>query len=192
MEIIFATSNINKLNEVCEIIGKKYSIVSPTKYGITQDIPETGDTLESNALIKAQYIWDRTGINCFADDTGLEVESLNGAPGVRSARYAGEDNNSNNNIDKLLKELSDINNKRARFRTSISLIYKNSIHFFEGTLNGAIINTRRGHNGFGYDPVFVPDGYSKTLAELSTYEKNLISHRAIAIKKLATFLNNIQ
>ena len=132
MEIIFATSNINKLNEVCEIIGKKYSIVSPTKYGITQDIPETGDTLESNALIKAQYIWDRTGINCFADDTGLEVEDLNGAPGVRSARYAGEDNNSNNNIDKLLKELSDINNKRARFRTSISLIYKNSIHFSFG------------------------------------------------------------
>ncbi len=191
MEIIFATSNINKLNEVCKIIGTKYTITSPKKYGIIEEIPETGETLESNALIKAKYIWEKTGINCFADDTGLEVEALNGAPGVKSARYAGEDNNSNRNIDKLLKELNNNKNRTAVFRTSISLIVNNNIYYFDGVLKGSIINEKRGNLGFGYDPVFVPDGYTKTLAELSISEKNLISHRAIAVKKLANFLNNI-
>ena len=188
MEIIFATSNLHKLQEAQSIVGANILLITPSQIGVTEEIPEDGDTLEENALFKANYLFEITGKNCFADDTGLEVEALNGAPGVRSARYASNECDSRLNMQKLLKELKGSNNRKARFRTVIALFLDGKQHFFEGILNGTITESPSGTKGFGYDPLFVPNGYTKTLAELTESQKNLISHRGIAIRKLSHFL----
>ncbi|HCT94939.1 MAG: non-canonical purine NTP pyrophosphatase, RdgB/HAM1 family [Bacteroidetes bacterium GWE2_39_28] len=192
MEIIFATSNRHKLSEAKGIIGKEVLLITPADLGIIESIPEDAPTLEENALFKARYLWERTGRDVFADDTGLEVEALNGAPGVMSARYASEDCDSGKNMQKLLKELKGISNRKARFRTVVALILNGDTHLFEGVVNGTILEGLSGTGGFGYDPLFLPDGYTKTLAELSYEEKNLISHRGIAMRKLSEFLKTIK
>ena len=156
-----------------------------------EEIAETADTIEGNALLKSQTIAQKTGISCFADDSGLLVDALNGAPGVYSARYAGEQKNDSNNIDKLLAELQDKENRKAHFKTVMALVLEGKEYLFEGTIHGYISHERKGNNGFGYDPVFIPDGYSKTFAEMSFEEKNSISHRKIALKKLLEFLGTV-
>ena len=189
MKIVFATNNEHKLSEIRSILGDNFEVLSLKDIGCDVDIPETGTTLEENALIKAQYIFDHYHVDVFADDTGLEVDALNGAPGVYSARYAGgEGHDSEANMAKLLKELGENNNRKARFRTVIALIQQGKIHEFEGIVNGEIIRERRGGEGFGYDPIFQPDGYDQTFAELGTDVKNHISHRARATQKLAEYL----
>lgn len=189
-KIVFATNNKHKLEEIREILGENFEIVSLKDIGCDVDIPETGKTLEDNALQKAEYVKQHYGLDCFADDTGLEVEALNGAPGIHSARYAeGTDHDSNANMDKLLKELGNNNNRKARFRTVIALLLNGETHLFEGIVNGKIIYEKHGTEGFGYDPIFVPDGYEQSFAELGMEIKNQISHRARAVKKLADFLH---
>jgi len=189
MKIVFATNNLNKLTEIRNILGNQFEVVSLSDIGCHEDIPEKGQTLKDNALIKARYIHEKYHIDCFADDTGLEVDALGGAPGVYSARYAGgEGHDSNANMTKLLKELENISNRKARFRTVIALIIDGKETTFEGIVNGEIIRERRGGEGFGYDPIFQPAGYSQTFAELGTGIKNQISHRAQATKKLADYL----
>ena len=189
MKIVFATNNQHKLSEIRDILGESIEVLSLKDIGCDVDIPETGKTLEENALQKAQYIYDHYHLDCFADDTGLEVEALNGAPGVYSARYAGgEGHDSEANMTKLLHELGENNNRKARFRTVIALIQQAHVHEFEGIVEGQIIRERRGGEGFGYDPIFQPDGYNMTFAELGTDIKNQISHRARATKKLADYL----
>ena len=193
MKIIFATNNAHKLSEIRDILGEQFDILSLSDIGCHDDIPETADTLEGNALLKAQYITEHYGMSCFADDTGLEVDALGGAPGIYSARYAGgEGHDSEANMTKLLNELGENNNRKARFRTVIALLEVNdgevTKHLFEGIVNGSIIRERRGTEGFGYDPIFQPDGYQQTFAELGMDIKNTISHRARAVKKLAEFL----
>jgi len=189
MKIVFATNNQNKLSEIRQILGDSFEVLSLKDIGCDVDIPETGATLEANALIKAQYVYDHYHIDCFADDTGLEVDALNGAPGVYSARYAGgEGHDSEANMTKLLNELGENNNRKARFRTVITLIQQGQVHEFEGIVNGQIIRERRGGEGFGYDPIFQPDGYDQTFAELGLDIKNHISHRARATAKLADFV----
>lgn len=189
-KIVFATNNKHKLDEIREILGVNFEIVSLKDIGCDVDIPETGITLEDNALQKAEYVKQHYGLDCFADDTGLEVEALNGAPGIHSARYAeGTDHDSNANMDKLLKELGNNNNRKARFRTVIALLLNGETHLFEGIVNGKIIYEKHGTEGFGYDPIFVPDGYEQSFAELGMEIKNQISHRARAVKKLADFLH---
>lgn len=187
-EIIFATNNAHKLSEVQALLGDKFHLVTLRDCGITEDIPETADTLEGNASQKSHYLYDRVGKNCFADDTGLEVEVLGGAPGVRSARYAtdGHDFEANNRL--LLKNLEGEDNRKARFRTVISLILDGEEHLFEGIVEGRITESAAGCGGFGYDPLFVPDGYDCTFAEMSADEKNAISHRGRAVQKLVEFL----
>lgn len=188
-ELIFATNNLHKLTEIQSIIGDKFSIKSLQQIGCNEDIPETSPTLEGNALLKAEFVFNRYGKNCFADDTGLEIEALNGRPGVFSARYATNGHDFEANIDKVLSELSGIENRKARFRTVIALILDGSVHYFEGIVNGEIIAEKKGGKGFGYDPVFLPDGYQLTFAEMSLSEKNTISHRAKAVNRLVEFLN---
>lgn len=188
-KIIFATGNKNKLKEAAEILGGKYELVTAAEAGITEDIPETSDTIEGNASQKSHYLWKKTSMACFADDTGLEVEALGGRPGVYSARYAGDAKDSKANMEKLLSELEGEKNRNARFRTVISLITGGKEYLFEGILKGRITESQLGNAGFGYDPVFMPEGYDKTLAEMPLHEKNLISHRGIAVRKLAEFLN---
>ena len=206
MKIVFATNNEHKLSEIRSILGADFEVLSLKDIGCDVDIPETGKTLEENALQKAQYVYDHYHIGCFADDTGLEVEALDGAPGVYSARYASMESNdttvshdSEANMTRLLKELGNNNNRRARFCTVIALIQKKDvcpcgctsikeIHQFEGIVNGEIIRERRGVEGFGYDPIFQPEGYDKTFAELGMEIKNHISHRARAVAKLCEFL----
>lgn len=193
MKIVFATNNQHKLGEIRQILGSRVEVLSLRDIGCDVDIPETGTTLEENALQKAQYIYDNYHIDVFADDTGLEVDALNGAPGVYSARYASMENSSAShdseaNMVRLLKELGDNNNRRARFRTVIALIQQGKVHEFEGIVNGNIISERRGGEGFGYDPIFQPDGYDQTFAEMGAETKNQISHRARATKKLANYL----
>ena len=198
MKIVFATNNQHKLSEIRQILGDSIEVLSLSDIGCNVDIPETGTTLEENALQKAQYIYDHYHIDCFADDTGLEVEALNGAPGVYSARYAAigctatssqpVDHDSEANMTRLLKELGENNNRHARFRTVIALIQQGTVHEFEGIVTGEIIRERRGGEGFGYDPIFQPDGYEQTFAELGVEVKNQISHRARATKKLCEFL----
>ena len=200
MKIVFATNNEHKLSEIRSILGDSIEVLSLKDIGCDADIPETGKTLEENALQKAQFIYDHYHMDVFADDTGLEVEALNGAPGVYSARYAGgEGHDSEANMTKLLNELGENSNRRARFRTVIALILKKNvcpcgctsikeIHQFDGIVEGEIIRERRGGEGFGYDPIFKPDGYDKTFAELGMDIKNHISHRARATAKLADFL----
>ena len=189
-KLVFATNNAHKLSEVRAILATQYEIISLAELNCFDDIPETADTLEGNALLKAQYIFDKFQVNCFADDTGLEVDALNGAPGVYSARYAGEDNDAKKNVEKLLLNLTGENIRTANFRTVIALIENGKIHYFEGKIEGKIATEPKGETGFGYDPVFIPNGYSQSFAELGTEEKNKISHRALAVQKLADYLCN--
>jgi len=192
MKIVFATNNQNKLIEVRKILGNQFKVLSLEDIGCHDDIPEKGQTLEDNALIKAQYVYNKYHVDCFADDTGLEVDALGGAPGVYSARYAGgAGHDSQANMTKLLHELDNNNNRRARFRTVIALIINGKTKTFEGIVNGEIITQRRGGEGFGYDPIFQPEGYNKTFAELGTDIKNQISHRARAVQKLADHLKTL-
>ena len=199
MKIIFATNNRHKLEEISCILGNRFGVLSLADIDCHDDIPEDADTLEENAMIKARYIWDHYHMNVFADDTGLEVDALGGRPGVHSARYAeGTDHDSEANMKKLLGELAENNNRNARFRTVIALLLGNdeenapSAYEFEGIVNGTIAHERHGSEGFGYDPIFVPDGYDKSFAELGNEVKNTISHRARAVAKLAEFLANLK
>ena len=187
--LVFATNNLHKLEEVRDILGGSFRIASLKEIGCTDDIPETADTLEGNALQKASYVKDKFGYDCFADDTGLEVEALGGAPGVFSARYAGPGHDSKANMRKLLKELEGKTNRQAQFRTVVALLLDGEEYTFEGIVRGTILTERRGTAGFGYDPVFVPEGYAETFAEMGSEEKNRISHRARAVQKLADFLH---
>ena len=207
MKIVFATNNQHKLQEIRQILGNSIEVLSLMDINCDVDIPETGETLQENALQKARYVYDNYHLDCFADDTGLEVEALNGAPGIYSARYASLENaqcqahDSEANMSRLLRELGENNNRRARFRTVIALIQKKDVcpcgctsikqeHLFEGIVNGEITRERSGVEGFGYDPIFRPDGYDKTFAELGADIKNQISHRARAVKKLCEFLTD--
>ena len=189
MKILFATNNAHKLAEVQAVLGDSYTLVTPRDCGVTEEIPETQPTLEGNAPQKARYLYERTGLDCFADDTGLEVEALGGAPGVHSARYAtdGHDFAANNRL--LLRNLAGEENRRARFRTVVALILGGREYLFEGVVEGQIIDRETGHEGFGYDPLFRPDGYDRTFAQMTTEEKNAVSHRARAVRKLAAFLH---
>lgn len=190
-KIVFATNNQHKLDEVKKITTGLTEIVSLSEINCFDDIPETADTLEGNALQKARYIKEKFGLDCFADDTGLEVEALDNAPGIYSARYAGPDHNSKANMKKLLKNLQGVTNRKARFRTVIALILNDKEYLFDGTVEGIIIDEKRGNEGFGYDPVFIPNGYSETFAQLGSEIKNIISHRANAVLKLHNFLSTL-
>ena len=183
-EIVFATNNLHKLEEVRHLAGNDIRILSLKEIGCNEDIPEDADTLEGNASIKSRYISGKYGIDCFADDTGLEIDALGGRPGVRSARYAGEECIAANNVKKVLAEMEGMADRRARFRTVISLIINGHEMIFEGVVEGTILHSPRGTDGFGYDPVFLPDGKDKSFAEMSLEDKNKISHRARAIEKL--------
>lgn len=187
-KLVFATNNAHKLEEIAAILGEKIELLSLKDIKCTADIPETADTLEGNATQKAEYIYQQYGLDCFADDTGLEVEALDGAPGVFSARYAGEGHNSEDNMQKLLQNLQGVTNRKAQFRTVICLIWDGKKYLFEGICKGEIIEEKRGNAGFGYDPIFVPEGYDQTFAELGNDIKNSISHRAKAVELLCNFL----
>lgn len=189
MKIVFATNNAHKLAEVQAVLGDAYELVTPRMCGVEEEIPENQPTLEGNASEKSHYLRARTGLDCFADDTGLEVEALDGAPGVHSARYAsdGHDFAANNRL--LLQNLAGEENRRARFRTVVALILGGREYLFEGVVEGQIIDRETGHEGFGYDPLFRPDGYDRTFAQMTTEEKNAVSHRARAVRKLAAFLH---
>ena len=187
-KFVFATNNAHKLEEVSAILKNKVELLSMKDINCTVDIPETADTLEGNALIKARFIFENYHSDCFADDTGLEVEALNGAPGVYSARYAGDAHNSEANMKKLLHDLEGVENRKAQFRTVFALIIDGKEHLFEGIVKGEIIKHRRGTSRFGYDPIFVPEGYTQTFAEMGNEVKNKISHRALATDKLCKFL----
>lgn len=204
MKIVFATSNPGKLREAAEILGEGFELVTPADLGITEEIPESGNTLRANSMQKADYIYKKTGMNCFADDSGLEVDILGGAPGVETARYAGPDKNPEANIEKLMSEIARREkeaamartnglatpkaNRAARFRTSVTLILNGRRHFFDGVMEGTIALKRAGKGGFGYDPVFIPTGYDKTNAELGESVKNAISHRGKALRAMAEYL----
>ena len=187
-KLVVATNNAHKLEEISAILGNEMELLSLKDIHCNADIPETADTLEGNARQKAMYIHENYGMDCFADDTGLEVEALNGAPGVFSARYAGDGHESEANMQKLLKKLEGKENRKAQFRTAICLIMEGKEYLFEGIVKGHIIEEKRGGAGFGYDPIFVPEGYNQTFAELGNDVKNTISHRARAVEKLCTFL----
>jgi len=191
MKLVFASNNKNKIIEIQSILPNTIEILSLEDIGCVVDIPETADTIEGNAILKANYVTQKYGYDCFADDSGLEVDALNGEPGVYSARYAGEQKNNEDNIDKLLIKLSNKSDRKAHFKTVIALNINNESHLFTGIAKGEIMNERKGTNGFGYDPVFQPKGYSRTFAEFSLQEKSVISHRAKAVKQLITFLNNL-
>ena len=188
MKLVFATNNQHKLKEIQHILGNRIELLGLKDIGCNEDIPETCPTLEGNASQKAFYIYNKYGHNCFADDTGLEIEALNGEPGVYSARYAGEEKSAEANMGKVLLEMREIKNRKARFRTVISLVIDGEEILFEGIVNGEIRTDKRGDEGFGYDPIFQPDGYLETFAEMDLNEKNKISHRALAVQKLVTFL----
>lgn len=193
IKLVFATNNLNKIREIRDLLPESLELLSLDDITCKEDIPETSPTIEGNALQKARYVKEKYGYDCFADDTGLEVEALNGAPGVYSARYAGDNKDDEANIDKLLKELNDKSNRKARFKTVIALILGGREYNFEGICKGEILKKRAGEKGFGYDPVFQPEGYSKTFAEMELEEKSKISHRGRATQKLVEFLrqNNI-
>jgi XTP/dITP diphosphohydrolase len=188
MQLVFASNNKNKIEEIQLLLPSTIQILSLEDIGCAEEIPETAATIEGNAVLKANYITEKYGYDCFADDSGLEVDALNGEPGVFSARYAGESKNDENNIDKLLANLKDVKNKKANFKTVICLNFKGTQHLFSGIINGRIIEERIGSNGFGYDPIFVAEDCTKTFAELTLEEKSTISHRGIAVKKLIDFL----
>ena len=187
--LVFATNNAHKLEEIREILGEKFHIVSLKELGCQEDIPEEQDTLEGNALQKARYIRDKYKVNCFADDTGLEIEALGGEPGVYSARYAGDGHDSEANMRKVLDKMSGETNRRARFRTVIALLLDGQEHLFEGKVRGEILRERHGEGGFGYDPIFRPEGFTQSFAEMSLEDKNKISHRGQATEALRKFLN---
>ena len=205
MKIVFATGNSGKLREASEILGEGFELVTPADFGITEDIPETGKTLRANSLQKAQYLYEKCGCDCFADDTGLEVDALGGAPGVYTARYAGDDKDFNKNMDKVLYELQVLEgeagmaanlglkvkkvSRRARFKSVVTLIIDGKIHMFEGTLEGTIARSKSGNGGFGYDPIFIADEYpGLTLADITEEQKNEISHRGKALRAMAAWL----
>ena len=192
MDLIFATNNQHKVDEIRAVLPSHFQIKTLKEAGINIDIPEPHDTLQDNAREKAVTIYQLTGTNCFSEDTGLEVFSLNGEPGVKSARYAGEDKSFGKNIEKLLDNLKDKEDRRAQFRTVVCLLLNGEEHFFEGICKGQIIAQQRGMEGFGYDPVFVPDGADRTVAEMTLTEKNQFSHRRKAIDGLVSFLNQLQ
>lgn len=193
MKLVFATGNIGKLREASEILGEGFELASLEQVGITEDIPETGNTLVANSLQKAAYLYDKIGCDCFADDTGLEVDALGGAPGVYTARYAGDDKDFNKNMDKVLQELQGLEGeaRRARFKSVITLMLDGEPHFFEGTLEGIIADEKSGNGGFGYDPIFIADEFpGQTLADISEDQKNDISHRGKALRAMAQWLHN--
>ncbi len=190
MKLVFATSNLNKIKEVAEILSRKsqFEVIPMSKIGLIEDIPETSPTIEGNALQKARYLHNRYQVNCFAEDTGLEIESLNGAPGVLSARYAGEERNAEANMQLVLDKLSSKENRKARFKTVIALIINSKEYIFEGIIEGRIDKVKSGKGGFGYDPIFIPDGYNQSFGVLDSSIKNKISHRGKAMVKLVAFL----
>jgi XTP/dITP diphosphohydrolase len=192
MTIVFASNNDHKVREIRSLLGNSFILLSLSDINITDDIPEEEPLLEGNALSKARYIHNATGLNVFADDTGLEIDALDGLPGVHSARFAGENKDSSANIEKVLKMLGNNENRKARFRTVIALIFEKKEYLFEGIVNGRIINEKRGAEGFGYDPVFVPEGKNRTFAEMGLPEKNTVSHRARAFEKLREFLMQLK
>ena len=189
MKLVFATHNQNKLNEVKALL-KQFNIVSLNEINCIKEIPETANTLEGNAILKANYVTEKYGLNCFADDTGLEVFALDNQPGVYSARYAGEQKSAEANMDKLLSNLKNKKNRKAQFRTVIALNLEEKQYLFEGICKGEIITTKTGEKGFGYDPIFIPEGFDKTFAQMNIDEKSAISHRGLALQKLISFLNN--
>ncbi len=191
MKLVFATNNKHKLDEVRAIVGGEFEILSLNDIGCYDEIPETADTLQGNALIKARYIHEKYNVDCFADDTGLEVDVLDGAPGVYSARYAGEECCSEANMQKLLHNLTGKNNRNAQFRTVIALIIKGEEKLFNGIVKGTIAEEKKGDSGFGYDPIFIPEGYSESFAQMSSEAKNSISHRYRATRELGNYLKNI-
>ena len=191
MKIVFATNNAHKLGEVSQVVGDKFELVTLRECGITEDIPEDAPTLEGNALAKARYVYSRTGLNCFADDTGLEVDALGGEPGVRSARYATDGHDDEANKRLLLERMQGVENRAAQFRTAVALILDSKEYLFEGIVRGDIATEEHGEGGFGYDPLFFPEGGEKTFAEMSAEAKNEISHRGRAVRKLAEFLQKI-
>ncbi|MBI4930132.1 MAG: non-canonical purine NTP diphosphatase [Bacteroidetes bacterium] len=192
MELVFATNNKYKIEEVQHLLKNGFNLLCLKDIGCDEELPETGNTLEKNAKQKARYVYKKYKADCFADDTGLEIESLNGKPGVLSARYAGEEKNSEKNIEKVLEEMKNTSNRYASFITVILLIIRNKEYLFKGKVDGIILTKRQGQKGFGYDPIFIPNGYNKSFAEMSLEEKSRISHRAIAVKKLAKFLNELK
>ena len=191
MKIVFATNNAHKLGEVSQVVGDKFELVTLRECGITEDIPENEPTLEGNALAKARYVYSRTGLNCFADDTGLEVDALGGEPGVRSARYATDGHDDEANKRLLLERMQGVESRAAQFRTAVALILDGKEYLFEGIVRGEIATEEHGEGGFGYDPVFFPEGGDKTFAEMSAEAKNEISHRGRAVRKLAEFLQKM-
>lgn len=192
MKLVFATNNQHKISEVRDILGEHFEILSLSEIGCNDEIPETAETLEENASQKSRYVFEKFGYNCFADDTGLEVEALDMKPGVYSARYAGEQKNSNDNMNKLLVQLDKIKNRKARFKTVISLIIDGHETLFEGIVNGNILTERHGEKGFGYDPIFQPDGYDTSFAQMNLNEKSKMSHRGLAVSKLIDYLKTIE
>ena len=190
-KLVFATNNPNKLKELQALLGDKYQLLGLKDIGCLEEIPEEQPDLEGNARQKAFFVYEKYGYSCFADDTGLEVDALNGSPGVYSARYAGESKDAGANMNKLLDEMAKINNRKARFRTVISLVIDGKEKQFEGIAEGEITREKQGDSGFGYDPVFLPDGYSKTFAEMELHDKNKISHRGRAVQKLVQYLQTI-
>ena len=191
MKIVFATNNAHKLSEVAQVVGDKFELVTLSECGITEDIPENEPTLEGNALAKARYVYSRTGLNCFADDTGLEVDALNGEPGVRSARYATDGHDDEANKRLLLERMQGVESRAAQFRTAVALIVDGKEYLFEGIVRGDIACEEHGAGGFGYDPLFLPEGGALTFAEMSAEAKNEISHRGRAVRKLAEFLKDL-
>jgi len=187
MKLVFATHNTNKAKEIQSLLPEDFQILTFADINYLEEIPENAETLEGNSLLKAQFVSDNFNLNCFADDTGLEIDSLEGRPGVYSARYAGDSKNSEANMDKVLRELSNLSNRKAQFRTVITLILNTETYFFEGVVKGKICHEKRGTDGFGYDPIFIPDGQLKTFAEMTITEKNQQSHRARAFEKMITF-----
>jgi len=188
MDLVFATNNQHKLQELQAILGDEFRLLSLKDIGCNEDIPEEQPTLEGNASQKSHYIFNKFGYNCFADDTGLEIDALNGEPGVYSARYVGEEKSAEANMEKVLRKMAKINRRKARFRTVISLIINGEEDLFEGVVNGEILFSKKGGSGFGYDPIFQPDGFEKSFAEMGMDEKNKISHRGRAVQKLVNFL----
>ena len=189
MKIVFATNNPNKLKEIQTLIPKEIEIISLKEIGCTEDIPETGDTLDANAFQKVHYVKENYNYDCFSDDTGLEIDALNGAPGIYSARYAGPEKSAESNIEKILNELQG-KNRKAKFRTAIALTLNNEEHLFEGEINGHISKAKQGNEGFGYDPIFIPENEKRSFAQMSMEEKGAISHRGRSVKKLVTYLKN--
>lgn len=191
IKLAAATNNRHKIEEISYAVGDQFQIVSLQEIGCFDELPETHETIEENAMEKAEYVWNHFGVNCFADDSGLEIDALNGEPGVHTAYYGGPERDANKNMDLVLHKMQGATNRKARFRTCIALIINGQKHLFQGHIEGTILPEKRGTGGFGYDPLFVPDGYNKTFAEMTLEEKGHISHRGIAVRKLVEFLQGL-